>query len=104
MFRPVPNGMLQVVPVVLKYIVMLVLYLPPCPPALRQQPRIIRSYRFIRYPTVMIGGLPILLIPYLKLKVIYPQPLLVISYLHLVRKDKTHPLVEYGLTRRVIGV
>jgi hypothetical protein len=52
--------MLQVVSMVFKHIVMLVLYLPPRPPALRQQSCIIVSYGLIRLSNTLswrAGGL-----------------------------------------------
>jgi hypothetical protein len=67
MVFPVPEIMLQIISVALQLIVVFILCLPSRPPALRYAPNILLAYLMVRYPTVLIRYLALLLVVYLKL-------------------------------------
>jgi hypothetical protein len=70
MVLPMPKVMLKVVSMILQHIIMLVLYLPPRPPAVRRLLRVSLVYPFVRYPTVVIRPFSRILVLYAHFQII----------------------------------
>jgi hypothetical protein len=69
MLLPAPEIVLKIVSPVLQYVVVLVFYLPPGPPARGWASNVLFRYRLVRYPAVLVSRFPRFPPPHLKVNI-----------------------------------